>query len=285
MEVGEVWAYRAKATMRPARVEVLRLGTSRPLRVKVRFLDEGFEGREEWVPPARLKVLWASVEEWEAREARWHAVREASLGCDSAESHAASVVLDTLRPDGFHLGYNRDSGVLLATDLDAVVRLLDTTPEVLTSEPLAFVDDDGTFVAPWSLAERVVVRLAEQHADRLLDHLAKQDEENRQHAIYGYYVGGGRGREDTYISPEICAEVSEEFRPAYDLVRQWCGAEATAARDELLALREEVVRLGRLIEEAARRLREAGQNKAAVALEAELGVPIETVRAQRDSGP
>ena len=49
------WAYRARQVDEFVEVSVVRLGTQRPARVLVRFVDDAFEGREEWVPPARLK--------------------------------------------------------------------------------------------------------------------------------------------------------------------------------------------------------------------------------------
>lgn len=69
-EVGQVWAYRARQTDDVAQVEVLKFGTQRPARVLVRFVDD-YEGRQEWVPPARLKVLWESVDTSRKREAEW----------------------------------------------------------------------------------------------------------------------------------------------------------------------------------------------------------------------
>ena len=52
-------------------VEIVRIGTQRPARVLVSFIGEAFEGRQDWVPPSRLKVLWSDVESYLAREARW----------------------------------------------------------------------------------------------------------------------------------------------------------------------------------------------------------------------
>ena len=46
VEVGQEWAYRARSHHQAARAEVMRLGTSSPLRVRIRFLDEKFEGNE-----------------------------------------------------------------------------------------------------------------------------------------------------------------------------------------------------------------------------------------------
>ena len=55
--IGESWAYRARSIDQLVEVEVLRIGTSKPARVLVRFVADEFEGRRDWVPPARLKVL------------------------------------------------------------------------------------------------------------------------------------------------------------------------------------------------------------------------------------
>jgi hypothetical protein len=107
------------------------------------------------------------------------------------------------------------------------------------------------------------------------------DEEERalREAVYGRYYPGRRGREDWYVDADICAETNEVWKPAYALLRQWCGAEANARFDELQALRTEVRRLGTLVESAISVLREAGQGTIAEALERDLGVPAETLRA------
>jgi hypothetical protein len=58
VEAGQSWAYRARQSDALARVTAVRLGSQRPARVLVKFIDEAFEGRQEWVPPARLKARW-----------------------------------------------------------------------------------------------------------------------------------------------------------------------------------------------------------------------------------
>lgn len=59
LEVGERWAYRARGVDPLVEVEVLKLGTNRPARVRVRFVDETFEGREDWVTgSAQSAVGW-----------------------------------------------------------------------------------------------------------------------------------------------------------------------------------------------------------------------------------
>jgi hypothetical protein len=62
--IGEAWGYRARGREPLVPVEVRRMGTKRPLRVLVvRFLDDEFEGREDWVSPSRLKMRWEHSED------------------------------------------------------------------------------------------------------------------------------------------------------------------------------------------------------------------------------
>jgi hypothetical protein len=44
----------------------------------VYFVDDRFEGREEWVPPLRLKAPWGQAEHWQGREDKFAAVEAAS---------------------------------------------------------------------------------------------------------------------------------------------------------------------------------------------------------------
>ncbi|WP_094287078.1 hypothetical protein [Mycobacterium lehmannii] len=64
--MGEFWAYRVRRIEEVVQVDVLKLGTQRPSRVLVRWVDETFEGCQEWVPPARLKVRWDGVDAFRA---------------------------------------------------------------------------------------------------------------------------------------------------------------------------------------------------------------------------
>lgn len=111
----------------------------------------------------------------------------------------------------------------------------------------------------------------------------KHERQARQAAIYGRYYPGRGKSPGTHISPEICAEVDRSNQPAYNLLRQWCGADVVENFEELKALRDEVLRIGQLMEQAIGSLRQAGQAKTADRFERELGVPLETLRqAERD---
>jgi hypothetical protein len=280
MDVGEIWGYRARQQDPLVRVEVLKIGTKRPARVQVRFMDEQFEGPEEWVPPARLKVLWDGAEQWLAAERRWLAVVDASASaCRTVEHGAAQRVFD--RPDAEQFISGMDAyrhAVLTVTDPGAFAAKLGYPAADLAQEP-GYVLDDGTVVAPWPALLNVAQRVAELDADALLTELDRNDARAERESAHGYWtrIGG----ENHHISAEICAETDEQFRPARNLVRQWYGAEARERRDELKALREEVLRLGGLVENAITVLRQAGCDRAAAGLDRELGIPVSELRQGR----
>lgn len=280
MEIGEVWGYRARQIDPLVRVEVLKIGTRRPARVQMRFLDEQFEGRQEWVPPARLKVLWGQAEQWLTAERRWLAVVDGSAHArETLEHEAAQRVFD--RPNVEEFIDQMDAyryAVLTVTSPAAFVAKLGYAAAELATEP-GYIRDDGTVVAAWPALLTVAQQVAKLDAEPLLAELDRDDARAEREATYGYWtrIGG----EDHHISAEICAETGEEFKQARDLVRQWCGAEARDRRDELKALREEVLRLGHLIEKAITTLRQAGCDGAARDLERELGIPVADLRKDR----
>lgn len=276
LAVGQRWAYRQGARGTVACVEVTRVGTSRPARVRVRFVADEYEGREEWVPPTRLKARWEHVAEWQAREDRWAAVREISQHIDrTAEDDALWRVLDAL-PDWRygHAGMGRTAGILTISDVDGLVADLGIERRAI-DDPVAFIDDDGSLVVPWRVTRQVVQALARKHADRVLADVAQEERDILRKSTWGYMDGS------RLIRPEICAEVAQESEPARQLVREWCGTEARERRDELQALRAEVGRLGELVERAITALANTGDNQSARELERDLGVPVEVLRQSR----
>lgn len=274
LTAGQRWAYRKGVCGTVACVEVVRIGTSRPPRVRVRFVEDEYEGKEDWVPPSRLKVRWEHVAAWKAREDRWAAVREVSAHVrGTPEEGAAGWVFDSL-PDWDYARrkWNRDSGILIVTDIDGLVADLGIELVTLVDDPSAFTDDDGSLVLPWQAMESIAKVLARKYADRLLPELEKEELEQEHNNRWGYMSSSG------FISAEICSEVDQEFRPARQIVREWCGAEARERQDELVALRSEVRRLGQLIERAITALRDGGSIRVAHQLERDLGVPVEVLR-------
>lgn len=282
--VGELWAYRQRGTDPVTCVEVLRLGTAKPPRVLVKFTDDRFEGRSEWVPPGRLKVPWDQADEWSAREQRWAMLRDSSEYIrGSTEDHALDMLEDGLRDyDLVEFLYNNDSGILRIHDVDALAQELDLDREFIAGDPASFVDDEGSLLVPWRVTQVIAKSLAHKFADVVLEQIEESEAEAQHHNRWGYASSSAH---NGWISAEICAKVDEEFAPAREMVRQWCGAEARDRYSELLALRAEVYRLGALIERAVTALRSSGNEHDADTIERDLGIPLEAVRQahQRDS--
>lgn len=280
MEVGESWAYRARQSDPLVEVRVVRVGERRPVRVLVRFVGEEFEGREEWVPPARLKVAWSQADEFVAREARWAAVIAASPVRDTAEHYAASSVFDTLIDRELAtLGYRDDSGVASIHDVEGLAQFLDVEVAKLRGDPLAFVDG-GALVVPWTITERIVRRAIEREPEKVLRQVDKDEAEQREKMLHGEWWRSSVAGEFRHLEASYFVEADEEpyNRPCRELLRRWCRAEAVERHDELVELRKEVVRLAQLVRDAVATLRDAGQGEAAGRVERELGVSVEELR-------
>ncbi|WP_226360135.1 hypothetical protein [Pseudonocardia sp. ICBG1142] len=189
--IGQHWAYRARSIDRVVEVEVLKIGTKRPPRIQVRFVDEAQEGREEWVSPARLKVLWEHAEAWQHSQDQWEAAREASdIVSRSTEERAAWLVEEALPPlEAIEFGFNRDVGLMYITDVEAVCRELGLTAEDL-QHPAAFETDDQ-LVVPWPITEKILQRRAIIHADVLLTELHKREQEAERGLKWGRDSGYG----------------------------------------------------------------------------------------------
>ncbi|HEX3783664.1 MAG TPA: hypothetical protein VHX38_28710 [Pseudonocardiaceae bacterium] len=279
LAVGEKWGYQHKQTEPVTCVEVTRLGTGRPPRVQIKFIDDEHEGRQEWVPPGRLKVRWSDVDAWRENERRWAALRAASDYIrHEPEGYALSEVFDYL-DDGWELAtylHNNDTGILSIPDADALAADLDLDANFVAGDPVSFVTDEGNLLVPWRVSRTIVERLASKYADVILPKLEEYERTVLHEARWGYMGSSG------YIDAEICAEVDEKYRPGRDLVRHWCGQDAKERYDELVALRAEVVRLGKLAERAISALRAGGNDLQAEELERELGIPLEVLRRIKD---
>jgi hypothetical protein len=116
-----------------------------------------------------------------------------------------------------------------------------------------------------------------RYADDVMPYVEKLEREAQLQNRWGWDHG------DHHISAEVCAQTDIEFSKSRALVRQWCGAQGRGRFDELQAARDEVRRLGLLVEEAVTALRaaEGDDSRAASRIERELGVPVAQIRAER----
>lgn len=275
---GETWAYRARQIDDVVEVEVLKRGTQRPARVLVRFVDEHFEGRQEWVPPARLKVRWAAVDAFREREARWDRVFDLGVGFDDPGDGAANEVFDALIDRDIARMEYREAGACRISDSPRLAKLTGLDPETWTRRDEAFRDGE-TLVVPWPVTEKIAAAVARRHPTALLDAVRNEENEARDHAIHGHRYTGRGANPDHVIPADICIQVDNEHgKPRRSILRQWCGADAVDGFDELAELRKEIHRVGQVAEAAITALRKAGMKREAEHLARELGTPVEILR-------
>jgi len=286
MEAGEFWAHRARVNGPVAQVEVLRVGTKRPPRVKVRFTADEEEGREAWVPRSQLHVPWEQAGRWLARERRWKELSAVTPSGDVPERRAVDTVFEVCPWDELaSVGYSRhDDGVLYVHEVTAFAEALEESTDFLIGDPLAVVHDDGSAEAPWPVTLACALKGAALHAEQVMAEVERAEQRARREAIYGSYTPGRGKREGHHFSSEVCAEADREFKSARDLVRKWCGAPAVEAYAELRVLRAEVIRLGRIVEQAVGMLRQAGRDKDAARIEAQFEIPVEAFHRMQPPG-
>ncbi|MGV0110537.1 hypothetical protein [Arthrobacter sp. CP30] len=107
---GDGYGYRQGVQGEFQRVQFLRPGKGRQRKVLVRFLDE--DDAEEWVPPQRLQVRWADVDQRRQDEANWARLTAASPDISEGLRYAVGLVFDTfLEPDVVHHSIDRGGGV------------------------------------------------------------------------------------------------------------------------------------------------------------------------------
>ena len=277
---AERWAYRARRIDDLVEVEVVKTGTQRPARVQVRFVEERFEGRQEWVPPARLKVRWSAVGEFLHREALWDRIAELGIGEDPRRS-AAEQVFDTLIDSAIaRMEYN-NSGCAWVIDSGRLAAVTALDPALWLTCAEAF-HDGPELVVPWPITEKIAQSAAERQPNPLLEIVERDEAEARREAVHGRYYPGRGSRPGFSVSAESCIRGDNEYgKPVREVLRRWCGADATERFDELVALRAEIRRVGLVAEEAIAALRDSGQKRDAERLAHALGIPVQALRTGR----
>lgn len=276
-QVGEFWAYRARRIDEVVQVEVLKLGTQRPSRVLVRWADESFEGRQEWVPPARLKVRWDGVDAFRAYESRWDRIDALGIG-DEPVHRAAEEVFDAVIDEAVARMDYRESGAGRITDSDRLGELTGLDSAVWSQCPQAFTEG-ADLVVPWPVTLEIVIAAAGRNPAPILELVRSGEAKAQYEAVHGHWYRGYGSRPDHTVPADICIQVDNEHgKPVRALLRQWCGVPAVARFDELAELRKEIRRVGQIAEAAVEALRKAGRKAEAEHFARALGTPVEMLR-------
>lgn len=271
-QVGESWAYRARGVDPLVEVRVVRIGVRKPARVRVRFVDDTFEGLQDWVPPARLKVPWDRASEYLAREQRWQAVIDASPIAGTAGDYASSYVFgELIEPALATTDVNGAEGLALIHDVAGLARLLELDPDLLNADPVAFIDD-GALVVPWSITELIARTAARRNPEPIQRHVRTVEAEYRHRTMHGEWhcpTGQTRGihiEADWFVNERNAPHNA----PYWELLRTWSGAPTAETFDELTELRQALARTAAIAREAITMLRQEGHARKANRLEREL---------------
>lgn len=273
-------AYRARGIDPLVQVEVCRLGTQKPARVQVRFIDEAAEGRVEWVPPARLKCAWEDVDAFRLAEERWARIDDAGISDDEPTHWALSSIFEKFLSGSVVHFEHRHGGALRILDLAGLAKALDVTDIEIEAYDEAF-QDDGDWILPASASVQIARRVCELQSDAVASYLRECEEQAERDATYGRTYRATKNWPEMHTDAEDCARYDEEDpygRPSRDVIRSWCDVDRLERRDEIVALRQEVRRLGALVDRSIATLRLAGAKAEANMIEQELGVPVELFR-------
>ncbi|MGV9385744.1 hypothetical protein ACWDRB_58760 [Nonomuraea sp. NPDC003707] len=274
MELGEEWAYRERprALGDPVhRVTIVKIRDSDDW-IRVCRLDGDDAGLQEWVSSTSLLDLWTDIEPRLNDEGRLLAVREVSSAAGGTVEYEAAllVVKDCGLGRRVILGRSKtETGVLRIATPAGVADRLGLTPEELAADPLAFRDRHGALISPWRAARRLMPTIATTFSEGIIEAIHREEAELRSEVLYGY--SQRQSWEDAREERKVRLR---EREPVHALVRQWCGQKAVERFDELIALRNEVVRLGQLLDRAVEALRKRGATATAATIESDLGVPI-----------
>ncbi|WP_097900017.1 PE-PGRS family protein [Streptomyces sp. b94] len=274
MEIDEHWAYRARPKVLASEVlhvEVVRVGgPGRSGLVHVRFLEGDAAGLQEWVSSGSLVAPWADVDAFRADDAAELALAESSRHVrGSTDFEAARMILGFVRPKN-RLRLRRtvaDAGVLELSRLNETAPLIGLDAAELRGDAMVYENRHGLCLAGWPVTERVARQVASRLADEILPEVDRKQQGIEQERAQSSWHSYSRW-DDRKLDAE-----SAVLRT----VRAWCGEDKADRYDELVALRAEVIRLGELVEKAAKALRDRGHGVIASTIERDLGVHIATL--------
>jgi hypothetical protein len=254
-EIGERWAYRDKprtigGEFRP--VEVLQAGPGRK-KYRVRRLDGDYVGLDEWVSRARLVVPWDDAASVLADERSLLALLARQP--EPLEAAVADAVMQVYF--GSHhdfIGFDVVAGrpiVATVEDFDAHRDELPLPAGDLTGSPGAFIDRCGELTVGQEAAMQLARALCETAPDPIMERCSQEIARWRK-AVVSCWIESEYAKEGGYrVDANRARQYLNAAEQSSAIVRSWCGVEAETAYDEREALRDEVTRLSRLIEETA----------------------------------
>jgi hypothetical protein len=136
--------------------------------------------------------------------------------------------------------------------------LLGSSVEELLTKPLSYVDRFGVYKAPFGVAVKVAKRLCKRFTVAVLRHIRDEEDGLKREIVSGGHAHPHRWANSNDAHRTRAETTLEDLEPVFALVREWCGEVAAERFDRVIALRGEVDRLERLVEDTARWLREAG---------------------------
>lgn len=238
--------------------------------IHVRFLEGDAAGLQEWVSSGSLVAPWADADTFRADVAAELALVEASRHVrGSTEFEAARMILGFVRPKN-RLRLRRtvaDAGVLELSRLDETAPLIGMDAAELRGDTMVFENRHGMCVAGWPVTERIARHVADRLSDEILPEVDRKQRDIEQERAQPSWYSYSR-RDERKLDAEAAV---------LRTVRSWCGQGKADRYDELVALRAEVIRLGELVEKAAKALRDRGHGVIASTIERDLGVYISSL--------
>jgi hypothetical protein len=236
LQRGQRWAYRiARSSSAFYEAAVVKVGDKK---VQVELLADRWEGKREWVSPARLEVQWDARHEHIAAELKLLALRHASPSKE--DRAAADEVLFLLVPLDI-AEYNADtSGTMTVHDVDRLAELVGLSRDALTAAPT--LDSADGLLVPWSTTVAIARAAAARYPHRILHEIEKAEQQLNEDLIDGTVITGPDGV-DHHLSPDdVRVRFEKRERPRLDRLRSIVGAKRAA---DLLDRRDLLDRLRR----------------------------------------
>jgi hypothetical protein len=274
VEVGQHWAYRPRTTGPFHEVKIVAIGTKRPLKIRIEFVDDEREGERRWVSPARLEVAWEDVAAYrKADEAlvRLYAVSQTTR----TESDAATEIFGVYADLNDVASYNPWSkgSITTVTDINGLARMTGLPPEEMLGDPITV--HDGTIVLlPWSSTVKVITALLAHNPSPIQKWLHDEQRQMQIESVLGSDVPAWVRGEAFHRSGEEMQKIFDERHvPVHNQIRAWMSASGPR-QSNIAELQAELSRVGGIAQRAIAELKQLKSNRSADALLAELLDPF-----------